>query len=119
MIMYFIFGLLLLLEVAVAWIFLSKILALGVITGKATKFALVIVALLIFPVAWFLGFVVGGTWGGAIASAALEVLGSDHSYMTLIGVGLGAFAVTMVTFYVSISFFVAIFCGIKLISKAS
>lgn len=57
--------------------------------GVAPKLALIL-ALIAFPFAWFLGFVIGGNFGGAIASVLPEI-GISEKTLIPFGIGLGIF----------------------------
>lgn len=48
----------------------------------------------VFPFAWFLGFVVGGNFGGAIASNLSEGTGLPAGFLIPLGIGVGIFLCT-------------------------
>jgi hypothetical protein len=92
-----------LLWVSVRWLLASRILlSPGKEQRPFTKYLVSVAALVAFPFAWFVGFVIGGNFGGAYAS--LTSLSEAWAIPT--GIGLG---IAVLTFVLS---FLAASCGL-------
>ena len=76
------------------------------------KYAIWVVAAVTSPFAWFLGFVFGGNFGGAVASTISEASGLPSEILISGGVGLGIFACTVL---LSIGSVFLIFIVIRLV----
>ena len=63
------------------------------IVGLRFSNAMLVLVTIIFPFAWFFGFVVGGNFGGAVASNLAGTLFSERVLIP-IGIGIGIFICT-------------------------
>src|SRR5262245_41671747 len=79
--------------VTIRWLGNSNfLLAPGQRARRAGKLAAVVAGVVSFPFAWFVGYVVGGNFGGAYASR----VGREADLLIPIGIGTGILLVTVV-----------------------
>ena len=64
-------------------------------TKRVTKIVPLVLAIAAFPFAWWVGFILGGNFGGATGASVADAAGGE-TVLVPIGIGLGIFVATTV-----------------------